>query len=59
MFKDLNSQIYFYDDKMTVLSCLEPCFKCEGFGVIKEFSYFKNGVCFECNGLGSIVYEVI
>jgi hypothetical protein len=30
----------------------EICSKCEGSGYLKEFHYYMNGVCFECNGEG-------
>ncbi len=29
-----------------------PCQKCGGTGYIHEFYYFKNGICFDCGGIG-------
>jgi hypothetical protein len=28
------------------------CFKCNGVGIIPAFSYYANGVCFDCGGSG-------
>ena len=34
---------------------LEMCWKCSGSGFIPVFSYYKNGICFECGGHGIIL----
>jgi hypothetical protein len=30
----------------------EPCSKCSGRGIIPYFSFYCNGICFDCMGLG-------
>lgn len=30
---------------------MEHCQKCDGFGILPEYSNLKNGVCFECGGV--------
>jgi hypothetical protein len=36
---------------------LTPCTRCNGAGVLPEFSYYQSGICFECNG--NMYYELM
>ena len=43
--------IMVYDDeRFKSYSELTPCSRCNGTGYLYEFNYYKNGVCFGCNG---------
>lgn len=48
-----NNQVYLYkDESMEFRRVTQFCWKCNGSGVLPEFYYFQEGVCFECGGLG-------
>lgn len=38
-------------------SCKDKCMKCGGTGYIDYFSYYDNGICFECEGAGFVQWE--
>ncbi|WP_299183706.1 hypothetical protein [uncultured Aquimarina sp.] len=38
------------DESLSSELNLKPCSKCIGTGYIEEYYYFKNGICFRCNG---------
>jgi hypothetical protein len=46
-----NEEIYVYSDSRNKI-LLETCWKCDGAGFIPAYHYYKNGVCFACNGHG-------
>jgi hypothetical protein len=33
-------------------STIMPCSRCDGSGYLSEYSYYQNGVCFSCGGIG-------
>ncbi len=46
-------EISIYADKsMTTKLCTENCTKCGGSGFLSEYDYYKNGICFDCQGIG-------
>lgn len=48
-----NNNIPVKDVNLNFLYNSEICKKCNGSGFLSEFSYYENGVCFECYGYGS------
>lgn len=40
----------FIDEKLTESIDLTPCSRCDGTGFLEEYHYFKNGICFKCEG---------
>lgn len=40
----------YINEKMLEVSDLNKCIKCNGSGYIKTYHYYKNGICFRCNG---------
>jgi 5-methylcytosine-specific restriction endonuclease McrA len=50
----LKNQIPVYNEKGEFQHHAENCPKCSGSGVLLEYSYYMNGVCFECMGTGNI-----
>lgn len=48
----LNSEINVYSQDGEFLLKTEVCSKCNGSGHLKEFNYYCEGVCFECQGEG-------
>jgi 5-methylcytosine-specific restriction endonuclease McrA len=47
-------QIPVYNEKGEFQHNAENCPKCSGAGVLSEYSYYMNGVCFKCMGTGNI-----
>lgn len=43
-----------YNENMELQMYAKVCPKCSGSDVLKEFKYFKNGICFECMGTGNV-----
>jgi DnaJ-class molecular chaperone len=50
----LKNQIPVYNEKGEFQHYAENCPKCSGAGVLSEYSYYMNGVCFQCMGTGNI-----
>ena len=50
----LNNLIPVMNENGDVLHYAENCPKCLGSGVLSEYDYYKNGICFQCMGTGSI-----
>lgn len=46
------TRIPFYDKYGVDFKYRQDCSRCRGTGYLKHYSYYKNGVCFECQGLG-------
>lgn len=44
--------IQFTDITKTESSFVETCSKCNGTGHIPQYDYFRDGICFNCNGAG-------
>ncbi|AKQ44437.1 hypothetical protein TH63_00360 [Rufibacter radiotolerans] len=38
------------DENMNRGKVLTPCSRCQGTGYLYEYDYYKNGICFQCNG---------
>lgn len=48
------NKIPVYNDRKEFLHYAENCPKCDGSGVLSEYHYFMNGICFQCMGTGNI-----
>lgn len=48
----LNCEIGVYSENGDFLSKTTVCSKCYGSGHLKEYNYYCDGVCFECQGEG-------
>lgn len=42
------------DDRGNILFYTQKCDRCGGSGVLPEFKFVKNGVCFKCHGRGDL-----
>lgn len=45
-----NTEVDIYDEKGKLIGSKQSCYKCHGAGFLPEYSYYKNGICFACNG---------
>jgi hypothetical protein len=43
-------KIPMYDNSGQQLYNLTPCSRCEGTGVLPEYHYYQDGICFQCGG---------
>ncbi len=50
----INQMIPFYDKFGMVIQYMQPCTKCNGTGYLKHYNHILNGICFNCNGFGSV-----
>ena len=50
----LKNKIPIYNEKGEFLNHAENCNKCSGSGVLSEYHYYMNGICFECMGTGNV-----
>ncbi|WP_033960415.1 hypothetical protein [Psychroserpens jangbogonensis] len=50
----LKNKIPVYNEKGEFQYHAENCAKCSGSGVLSEYNYYMNGICFQCIGTGSI-----
>ena len=48
------NQIPVYNEKGEFQQYAENCPKCSGSGVLSEYNFYMNGVCFQCMGTGNI-----
>ena len=42
-----------------ICRCLSSCSRCGGSGYLSEYSYYKDGICFECGGEGVALDEIL
>jgi hypothetical protein len=54
-----NNEIFVYAINGETLGKVEICNRCNGSGVLKEYNYYKGGVCFQCFGTGDNISEFI
>jgi len=48
-------KILIYDnDKLENPKIAQKCSKCSGTGYLDQFHYFMSGICFDCNGKGTL-----
>ena len=50
-----NQLIPFYNENGGIIQFMTPCLKCNSTGYLKQYSHISNGICFSCNGLGSLI----
>lgn len=50
----INNQIPVYNEKGEFQHNAENCPKCSGSGVLSEYDYYLNGICFQCMGTGNV-----
>lgn len=46
--------LIYEDDKLENPKIIENCNKCGGTGYLGQYDYYMNGICFQCNGAGSM-----
>lgn len=49
---EIENIIVFEDETFNKIINSERCLRCSGTGYLPEYHYFKNGICFNCNGIG-------
>lgn len=50
-----NQLIPFYNEQGQIIQFMTPCLKCHGTGYLKQYNHISNGICFSCNGMGSLI----
>lgn len=48
------NSITILDENKNIISHTMVCDRCKGKGVLPEYKYYKNGICFKCNGSGDV-----
>ena len=48
------NEIPILDAKGLVIGFANKCDRCDGSGVILDYKYYHNGICFKCNGRGDL-----
>ncbi len=50
-----NTRIPLYDQEKRHISNLIPCDRCGGSGYLPQYNHIEHGICFKCNGEGTVI----
>lgn len=52
--KIVKIRVYEYSSEDKVYGIADNCPRCRGLGVIDQYQYYMNGICFACDGVGFV-----